>query len=247
MTEDEKRTLALSIFEAEKQLLRNRSPLNYHTDTKLAASLARSERQRHVMDSLAQNGITWDQMKAAYDEAVEKGKRDMVQLNMGYFYAGMAIAFKEYLPASNEDDIFDFLHATAVRMGEEKSTEQVIRKAEQIVEIDLRSFDIPPRPVSKGNRKDRTAVERMKKSGITEKDLAYERELGYQHGRNSEFFHSACYAAVVLVLKEKYSWPPDRIEAFVERINDLRYEEISRIDILGRAHRETGIDVSEIT
>ena len=247
MTEDEKRALALSIFEAEKQRLRNRFPLNYHTDTKLTASLARSERQRHVMDSLAQNGITWDQLKAAYDEAVDKGKRDMIQLNMGYFYAGMAIAFKEYLMDSNEDDIFDFLHAVAVRMGEEKSTEQVIRKAEQIVEINLRSFDTPPRPVSKGNRKDRAAVDRMKKSGITERDLAYERELGYQHGRNSEFFHSACYAAVVLVLKEKYNWSPDRIEAFVERINDLRYEEISRIDILGRAQRETGIDVSEIT
>ena len=247
MTEGEKRALALSIFEAEKQRLRNRSPLNYHTDTKLAASLARSERQRHAMDSLAQNGITWDQLQAAYDEAVDQGKRDMVQLNMGYFYAGMAIAFKEYLPDSNEDDIFNFLHAVAVRMGEEKSAEQVIHKAEQIVEIDLRSFDIPPRPVSKGNRKDRAAVERMKKSGITEKDLAYERELGYQHGRNSEFFHSACYAAVMLVLKEKYSWAPDRIEAFVERINDLRYEEISRIDILERAQRETGIDVSEIT
>ena len=247
MTEDEKRALALSVFEAEKQRLRNRSPLNYHTDTRLAASLARSERQRHVMNSLAQNGITWDQLKAAYDEAVEKGKRDMVQLNMGYFYAGMAIAFKEYLPDSNEDVIFDFLHAVAVRMGEEKSTEQVIRKAEQIVEIDLRSFDIPPHPVSKGNRKDRAAVERMKKSGITEKDLAYERELGYQHGRNSEFFHSACYAAVVLVLKEKHDWPPERIETFIERINDLRYEEISRVDILERAQRETGIDVSEIT
>ena len=247
MTEDEKRALALSVFEAEKQRLRNRSPLNNHTDTRLAASLAYSERQRRVMDSLAQNGITWDQLKATYDEAVDKGKRDMVQLNMGYFYAGMAIAFKEYLPDSNEDDIFDFLHAAAVRMGEEKFTEQVIRKAEQIVEINLRSFDTPPRPVSKGNRKDWAAVERMKKSGITERDLAYERELGYQHGRNSEFFHSACYAAVVLVLKEKYSWPPDRIEAFVERINNLRYEEISRIDILERAQRETGIDVSEIT
>ena len=64
----------------------------------------------------------------------------------------------------------------------EKSTEQVVRKAEQIVEINLRSFDTPPRPVSKGNRKDRAAVERMKRSGITETDPAYERELGYQHG-----------------------------------------------------------------
>ena len=178
MTEGEKRALALSIFEAEKQRLRNRSPLNYHTDTKLAASLARSERQRRVMDSLAQNGITWDYLKVAYDEAVVQGKRDMVQLNMGYFYAGMAIAFKEYLPDSNKDDIFDFLHAVAVRMGEEKSTEQVIRKAEQIVEINLRSFDIPPRHVSKGNRKDRAAVDHMKRSGITERDLSYERELG---------------------------------------------------------------------
>ncbi len=50
----------------------------------------------------------------------------------------------------------------------------------------------------------------------------------------------------MLVLKEKYSWLPDRIEAFVERISDLRYEEISRVDILERAQRETGIDVSEL-
>ena len=86
----------------------------------------------------------------------------------------------------------------------------------------------------------------MKNSGITQEDLAYEREIGYQHGWNSEFFHSACYAAVVLVLHDKYGWGQDDIEGLVERVNDLRYEEISRVDILARAKRETGIDVDGI-
>ena len=84
------------------------------------------------------------------------------------------------------------------------------------------------------------------KSGITKADLEYESEIGYQHGRNSEFFHSACYAAVVLVLKEEYGWARDLIETFIDRVNDLRYEEISREDILERAMKETGIDVEGI-
>ena len=45
------------------------------------------------MDGLAQNGISWGQLKSTFDEAVERGKDDMIQLNMGYFYSGMAIDF----------------------------------------------------------------------------------------------------------------------------------------------------------
>jgi hypothetical protein len=85
----------------------------------------------------------------------------------------------------------------------------------------------------------------MKKSGITKADLEYEAEIGYQHGRNSELFHSACYAAVVLVLKAVYGWDRDRIERYIDRVNDLRYEEITRKDILERAMKETGIDVDD--
>ena len=185
--------------------------------------------------------------KSTFDEAVERGKNDMIQLNMGYFYAGMAIAYKEAVTGADPDVILDFLHTVAVRMGsEEETTEGIIAKAEAVVDLDLKAYDTPPRPVSKGSRKERAAIERVKKTGITKADLEYEAEIGYQHGRNSEFFHSACYAAVVLVLKEVYGWAQDLIETFIDRVNDLRYEEISRADILERAMKETGIDVEGI-
>ena len=45
---------------------------------------------------------------------------------------------------------------------------------------------------------------------------------------------------------DQYGWEKDVIEAFIERVNDLRYEEISRADILERAKRETGIDMDGI-
>ena len=48
------------------------------------------------------------------------------------------------------------------------------------------------------------------------------------------------------MLHDKYGWGQDDIEGLVERVNDLRYEEISRVDILARAKRETGIDVDGI-
>lgn len=249
MTEEEKKRRALEIFAAEQARLSSRSPLQrFDNDqtTRIQASLARSDRQRRLFDGLAQQGITWGQMKQTFDEAVEQGKEDMIHLNMGYFYAGMAIGYKEALPTATSNDVLDFLHAVAVRMGEEETTEDIIRKAQDVVDLDLKSYDTPPKPVSRGSRKDRAAVERMRKSGITQADLDYERKIGYQHGWNSEFFHSACYSAVVLVLHDKYGWGADQIETFIERVNDLRYEEISRVDILARAKRETGIDVDGI-
>lgn len=238
MTEGEKRQLALSIFAAEQARLR--SPLAF-PNARIQASLARSERQRKVFASLAQNGITWEQLKAAYDEALERGKGEMIQFNMGFFYAGMAIAYHECAPG----DVLDFLHDVAVRMGKEASTEEIIKKTEGIIDMDLRSFDTPPQPISKGSRRDNSAVERMKRTGITQKDLDYERETGYKHGRNSEFFLSACYAAVVLVLSD-YGWTNEAIESFIEHVDELKYEEITRADIMERAARETGIDVEGI-
>ena len=124
-------------------------------------------------------------------------------------------------------------------------SEEIIKKTEGIIDMDLRSFDTPPQPISKGSRRDNSAVERMKRTGITQKDLDYERETGYKHGRNSEFFLSACYAAVVLVLSE-YGWSGEAIESFIERVDELKYEEITRADIMERAARETGIDVEGI-
>ena len=246
MTEEEKRKLALEFFAQEQARLQNR-PLFDTQSARIQTSLARSEKKHRMMTTLAQNGITLGELKETFDEAVERGKNDMIQLNMGFFYAGLAIAYKEAVHGADPDAILDFLRAVAVKMGsEEETTEDIIAKAEAVVDLDLKAYDTPPRPVSKGSRKDRAAVERMKKSGITKADLEYEAEIGYQHGRNSEFFHSACYAAVVLVLHDQYRWERDQIETFIDRVNDLRYEEITRKDILERAMKETGIDVEGI-
>ena len=245
MSEDEKRRIALEFLAQEQARLQNGRVFIAH-NARIQTSLARSEKQHRMMTTLAQNGITWGKLKETFDEAVERGKNDMIQLNMGFFYAGLAIAYKEAVPGADPNAILDFLRAVAVKMEQEESTEEIIQSAERIVSMDLRSYDTPPRPVSKGSRKDRAAVERMKKSGITKDDLVYEAEFGYQHGRNSEFFHSACYAVVVLVLKEVFGWDRDRIEKYIDRVNDLRYEEITRKDILERAMRETGIDVEGI-
>ena len=242
MTEEEKRKLVLEFFAQEQARLQNGRVLDTH-NARIQTSLARSEKQHRMMTTLAQNSITWGELKSTFDEALERGKNDMIQLNMGYFYAGMAIAYKEAVTGADPDAILDFLHAVAVRMEQDESTEDIIKSAEKIVNVDLKIYDTPPRPVSKGSRKDRAAVERIKKTGITKADLEYEAEIGYQHGWNSEFFHSACYAAVVLVLKEVYGWKSDIIETFIDRVNDLRYEEITRADILERAMKETGIDV----
>ena len=249
LTEEEKKRKALEMFAQEQARLLNRSPLqrinNDHT-ARIQASLARSDRQRRMMTSLAQQGITWEELKKTYDEAVENGKNDMIQLNMGYFYAGMAIAFKEAVPTITVDELLAFLRAVATRMGEDETRDSITTKAQEIISLDLKIYDTPPKPIPRGSRKDKAAAERMRKTGITQEDLAYEKEIGYSHGWNSKFYFSACYATVVLVLHNRYGWGQEEIERFIERLEELKYEEISRIDILARAKRETGIDVDGI-
>ena len=63
MTEEEKRQLALSIMAAEQQ--RQRSPLS-GAQSQLNAALRRSAEHQRVLSSLAQQGITWQQLKMAY-------------------------------------------------------------------------------------------------------------------------------------------------------------------------------------
>ena len=86
MTEEEKRRLALVFFAAEQSRLSSRtgSVLDAHRG-RMQTTLARSERQHRMMTTLAQNGITWGELKETFDKAVEQGKNDMIQLNMGLF------------------------------------------------------------------------------------------------------------------------------------------------------------------
>lgn len=95
-------------------------------------------------------------------------------------------------------------------------------------------------------RKDREVVERMRKTGITEKDLEYERKIGYSNGWHTGAGRSVCYGCAALVLHRFHGLGKDDIEAFLERVAELEDEEISAKDIIDRAIRETDVDVSEI-
>lgn len=66
MTEEEKRQLALSIIAAKQQ--RNFSQLA-DAQSQLNAALRRSAEQQRALTSLAQQGITWQQLKMAHDES----------------------------------------------------------------------------------------------------------------------------------------------------------------------------------
>ena len=84
----------------------------------------------------------------------------------------------------------------------------------------------------------------MRKTGITQNDLEEEKEIGYQHGWNTQFFLSVCYAATALALHEMYNSTSDQIERFLERIEEITNSEISKKDVLDRCHQETGLEVS---
>lgn len=241
MTEAEKYRAVMDFIQQEQSRPRT-SFLLSQSNAKIEAMLQRSERQQVMFDNYAQNGITWEELKAVYDEAYQRGKRDMVELRMTYFYASAAIAFHESYPGSS-DDIFSFLKSIADWMDTEKSRDGIVEKALKRTGVDTGHADsAKQKPVN--TKKDRKAVERMRKSGITARDLEDERSIGYQNGWATVFYLSACYAAVALTLHEQCGADAQQIESFLERIDELGYEEINRQDILNRCARETGLDVS---
>lgn len=127
-------------------------------------------------------------------------------------------------------------------MEAEESRESLVRRCLAETGVDVSGFDVPPRS-AKSTRKDRAAVERMRRTGITQKDMDEERRIGYQHGWNREFYHSVCYAAAALCLHAEHGLAPGDIESFIERIEEICDEEISAVEIVERAKREAGIDV----
>jgi hypothetical protein len=90
------------------------------------------------------------------------------------------------------------------------------------------------------------AIARMQKTGITEADLAYERDAGYSNGWNSEFHYSACIAGLGIALHRIHGYGAEEIEGFVDRVQSITDDEISVPDILARCESETGIDVSRM-
>ena len=130
----------------------------------------------------------------------------------------------------------------------------LILAAQSLTGVDTTFYDDPGKPpitrattteYNKPTRKDREAVARMRRTGITKADLEYEKRLGYSNGWNSGFFFSTCYAALAIVLHEKGA-DAILIENTIERLEELRYEEITAHDILMHCVNETGVDVSNL-
>lgn len=254
MTEEEKRALALQIMEQEAARLRSRThAIHEENSQRLNASLQRTAKQRQVLSSLARNGITWDQLRDAYHSAFKAGHDAMLTFKLSFFYAGSAIAFREAFGTEAEQTAAFIQQMCDV--AEEYPDRTVIKKqCFEETAVDTASFDesstfTPGRAsmtTATATRKDREAVEKMKRSGITEKDLEYEKKIGYSNGWHTGAGMSVCYGCAALALHRFHGLGKDDIEAFLERVAELEDEEISAQDIIDRAIRETEVDVSEI-
>lgn len=245
MTEAEKRALAKRIMLQEQQRLSNKSFSLYSED-----DIKRLNRNQALFASLAQQGITWKQLKAAYDEAFQSGHEAMLDHHLTYLYAGSAIAYHEAFDTEPEVTAA-FVQRLAAIPEDEHDRTALLQKALECTGIDTSIYDDEGqepnlRALSTGSshstRKDREAVARMKRTGITKADLEYERQLGYSNGWNSGFYFSACYATVAIALAEQGHGA--QAETLIERLEELRYEEITTTDIIERAKAETGVDVS---
>lgn len=122
---------------------------------------------------------------------------------------------------------------------------ELVARCKEITGLDT-TFADEKKTEARVTRRDRAAVDRMRKTGITERDLAIEREEGYRDGRNEPFCLSSCYAAVAIVLHNQHDCDAADIESFLDRVAEITDEEISVEDIVERARREAGVDVSEM-
>lgn len=255
MTEKEKKKLAMELFAQETARLSSHRAFDIHT-TISSSALRRIEQRQSIMSSLAQRGITWEQLRDAYNEELQRGQQEMMGFRLSFFYAASAIVYKEQFPESSPQSVADFIAALQTAPKDTEDTEVLVQKCKETTGFDASVYDKPGTsgPPSRANmptsqrasRKDQAAIDRMKMSGITETDLEYERQTGYQNGWNSAFHFSACYAALGLVLHSTHGYDADQIEAFVERVVEVCDEEISVTDIVERAEREAGVDVSEL-
>ena len=243
MTEAEKRKLALQIMKQEQARLAS-STFRDHVAAQESETHQRiATRQQHYND-FAQNGITFQEFQQAYNSAYEEGRSDMLAYRFSFFYAATAIAYSEIFAATPED-VATFMKALP------KAPEGCANHAELVQRcVDETGFDPSfadeKKAEARVTRRDRAAVDRMRKTGITERDLEIEREEGYRDGRNEPFYLSSCYAAVAITLHRQHGSNVGEIESFLDRVAEITDEEISVEDIIERARQEAGVDVSEM-
>ena len=243
MTEAEKRALALQIMQQEQQRLASTSFSDHRNAAINDLHHEISTRQQYY-DAFAQQGITFRDFQKAYSDAYERGRSDMLAYWFSFFYAATAIAYSEIFSATPE--------ATGIFMKAlPKAPEGCANHAELVQRclaetgLDTRYAD-EKRPEQRTTRRDREAVDRMRRTGITKRDLAIEREEGYRDGRNEPFYLSSCYAAVAIVLHRLHGYNAAEIESFLERVAEICDEEISVEDIIERARTEARVDVSQM-
>ena len=243
MTEAEKRALALQIMQQEQQRLASTS----FSDHKHAAinDLHReiSTRQQYYND-FAQQGITFREFQLAYNDAYERGRSDMLAYRFSFFYAATAIAYHEIF-AADPEAVATFMKALPKAPEGCANHAELVQRCLAETGLDTRYAD-EKKPEQRVTRRDRQAVDRMRRTGITKRDLAIEREEGYRDGRNEPFYLSSCYAAVAIVLHRLHDYNAAEIESFLERVAEICDEEISVEDIIERARTEARVDVSQM-
>ncbi len=244
VTESEKRALALQIMAQEQQRLSKVSTILDENKALLREVVQRATRNQELFDSLAQQGITWKQLKAAYDEGFQRGRSEMLDYNLAFFYAAAAIVHHEVFDSSPHE-ILAFIGSLPNALNGETEIELILERCLKETGVEISGFDKPRAQVT-GKREAVKALERMKKTGITLKDVEYERQVGYDHGWNSPFHLSACYAAAALALHRQHGCGTGKIESFLDRMAEICDEEISAADILERCRREAGVDVNDL-
>ena len=123
MTKAEKRALALQIMEQETARLASSSFRDYRSAEATRAQERISAKQE-FFSTLAQNGISWAQLDAAYNDGFNAGERDMLTYHFSFFYAATAIAYHEQFSADPEA-VADFIRALPSEIGRASCRERV--------------------------------------------------------------------------------------------------------------------------
>ena len=241
MTEAEKRKLALSFMKAEQARLAS-TTFSEHMAAHEAETHQRIATRQQYYDAFAQQGITFREFQKAYNDAYERGRSDMLAYRFSFFYAATAIAYHEIFSAEPEETGI-FMKALPKAPEGCKDHKGLVQRCLNETGFDP-SFVDEKKPEPRSSRKDQQAVDRMRKTGITERDLEIERQEGYRDGRNEPFYLSSCYAAVGIVLHRLHDYNAAEIESFLDRVAEITDEEISSEDIIERARTEAGVDIT---
>ena len=243
MTEAEKRALALQIMQQEQQRLASTSFSDHRNAAINDLHREISTRQQYY-DAFAQQGITFRDFQKAYSDAYERGRSDMLAYRFSFFYAATAIAYSEIFSATPEETSV-FMKALPNAPEGCANHAELVQRCLTETGLDTRYAD-EKKPEQRTTRRDRQAVDRMRRTGITKHDLEIERQEGYRDGRNEPFYLSSCYAAVAIVIHRLHDYNAAEIESFLERVAEICDEEISAEDIIERARQEAHVDVSQM-